>query len=140
VEFYESRCYIAATPVEVWRVLADGAGWSSWDSGVQSVSGPIAFGNKISIVSKVVPGRAFPVKVTVFDAPNRLVFSGGMPLGLFRGVRTYSLTAESSGTAFHMREEYTGPMLGAIWKSIPDLAPSFQQFADGLKARVESGV
>jgi hypothetical protein len=37
-----------------------------------------------------------------------------------------------------MREEYTGPMLGAIWKSIPDLAPSFQQFADGLKKRVES--
>jgi hypothetical protein len=37
-----------------------------------------------------------------------------------------------------MREEYSGPMLRAIWKSIPDLGPSFQQFADGLKNRVES--
>jgi hypothetical protein len=38
-----------------------------------------------------------------------------------------------------MREEYTGPMAGAIGKSIPDLNPSFVQFANGLKSRVESG-
>jgi hypothetical protein len=32
-----------------------------------------------------------------------------------------------------MREEYTGPMLGMIWKSIPDLGPAFQEFAVSLK-------
>lgn len=37
-----------------------------------------------------------------------------------------------------MREEYTGPLLGMIWGSIPNLGPSIQQFARGLKARVES--
>jgi hypothetical protein len=36
-----------------------------------------------------------------------------------------------------MREEYTGPMLPLIWRSIPDLQPSFEQFARGLKARAE---
>jgi hypothetical protein len=54
-------------------------------------------------------------------------------------VRTYSLTPQGAGTLFHMREEYTGAMLGAIWKSIPDLGPSFTQFVNGLKKRVESG-
>jgi hypothetical protein len=62
-----------------------------------------------------------------------------MPLGLFRGVRTYTLTAQGSSTVFHMREEYTGAMLGAIWKSMPDLQPSFDTFAAGLKKRVEPG-
>ncbi len=137
MEFFESSAVISAAPAAVWAVLTDGDGWPTWDSGVESVSGRIALDNKISIVSKVVPGRAFPVKVVAFDAPNRLVFSGGMPFGLFRGVRTYSLTAEGATTLFHMREEYTGPMLGAIWKSIPDLQPSFDQFAHGLKRRVE---
>jgi len=38
-----------------------------------------------------------------------------------------------------VREEYTGPLLGLIWRSMPDLGPSFGRFARGLKLRVESG-
>jgi len=139
MEFYEATSTIAATPAELWAVLSDSAGWSTWSSGVESVSAPIALGAKLSVVSKVAPGRAFPVKVTVYDAPHRFVFTGGMPLGLFAGERTYSLTPEGENTMFRMREEYTGPLLGAIFKSIPDLAPSFEQFANGLTKRVETG-
>jgi hypothetical protein len=36
-------------------------------------------------------------------------------------------------------QEYTGPLLGLIWRSMPDLGPSFGRFARGLKLRVESG-
>ncbi len=139
MEFFEAHSTIAATPDAVWAVLTDGAAWPTWNSGVTSVVGTIALGNKITIKAEVGGDRAFPVKVITADAPHSLVFSGGMPLGLFRGVRTYTLTATKGGTLFHMREEYTGAMLGPIFKSIPDLAPSFQQFADGLKSRVESG-
>lgn len=140
MEFYEAKTTIKAAPEAVWKVLVDGASWSSWDSGVNSVAGTIAPGNKVTVKAAVGGDRAFPVKVVTFDAPRKLVFSGGMPLGLFRGVRTYTLTAEGATTLFHMREEYTGAMLGAIWKSIPDLGPSFQQFVNGLKKRVEAGV
>ena len=35
--------------------------------------------------------------------------------------------------------KYTGLLLDMIWKSMPDLQPSFDTFAAGLKARVESG-
>jgi uncharacterized protein YndB with AHSA1/START domain len=136
---YESQSQIAAAPGVVWKVLIDAAAWPSWDSGVDGVDGTIAPGAKITIHSKAAPGRAFPVKVTTFDAPNRLVFTGGMPLGLFRGVRTYTLTPSADGTLFHMREEYTGPMLGMISKSMPDLQPSFDLFAAGIAKRAESG-
>ena len=40
-------------------------------------------------------------------------------------------------TRFKMREEYSGPLLGMIWKSIPDLGPSFEEFAAGLKSGAE---
>lgn len=139
MKYYESTATIAAAPDDVWKVLADAAGWSSWDSGVTGVEGRVAPGEKVKISSAAAPGRAFPVKVTAFEPPTRLVFSGGMPLGLFRGERTYTLTPDGGGTVFRMREEYTGPMLGLIWRSMPDLQPSFDQFAAGLKRRVESG-
>jgi hypothetical protein len=51
--------------------------------------------------------------------------------------RTYTLTPDGDGTRFVMREEYTGPLAGMIFKSVPDLGPSFQKFADGLKQRAE---
>ncbi len=74
------------------------------------------------------------------NPPGRMVWTGGMPLGLFKGVRTYTLSREASGgTQFHMREEYTGPMLPLMWRAMPDLGPAFEQFAAGLKARAERG-
>ena len=139
MKFYEATSAIAAAPEQVWAVLADGGSWAAWDSGVAEVSGRIAAGEKVTIRSEVAPGRAFPVKVTAFEPPYRLEFTGGMPLGLFRGVRTYTLTPDGAGTLFRMREEYTGPMLGLIWRSMPDLQPSFDRFATGLKRRIESG-
>ncbi len=136
---FEASSTIAAKPEKVWAVLVRGGEWSAWDSGVASFDGTIAPGKKLRIQSKVAPGRTFPVKVTTFAEPDSLEFTGGMPLGLFKGVRTYTLTADKSGgTLFTMREEYTGPLAGSIGKSIPDLNPSFRQFATGLKARVES--
>lgn len=121
-------------------MLSDGASWPSWDSGVDAVEGRIAMNETIKIRSQAVPGRAFPVRVTQFDPPARLRFSGGMPLGLFRGVRTYEVSEEADGrVAFLMREEYSGPLLPLIWRSTLDLGPSFQHFARGLRQRVESG-
>ena len=135
---FSSTTTIAASPERVWNALVDASHWTDWDSGVDSVKGTIAPGSKIVIHSKVAPGRAFPVKVTTFDSPKTLVFTGGMPLGLFKGVRTYSLSAKGTGTELTMREVYSGAMLAQIWKSMPDLAPSFARFTKGLKARVES--
>ena len=139
MKHYEATSTIAAGPEDVWKVLADAGSWPSWDSGVSAVDGRIAPGEKVTVSSEAAPGRAFPVKVTALEPPRRMEFTGGMPLGLFRGVRTYTLTPDGDGTVVRMREEYTGPMLGLIWRSMPDLQPSFDQFAAGLKRRVESG-
>jgi len=139
MKHYEASATIDAPPEQAWAILTDAPAYARWDSGVQEVDGRIAPGGKIKVVSVANPGRAFPVKVSQFEPAKRMVWSGGMPLGLFKGVRTFTLTPEGSATRFEMREEYTGPLLPVIWKSMPDLGPSFEQFARGLKARAEAG-
>jgi hypothetical protein len=136
---YEAGAVIDADPADVWKVLVDGSSYPSWDSGVERVDGTIGPGEKITVHSSVSPGRAFPVRVTGFSVDRGMTWSGGLPLGLFRGVRTFRLEPRDGGTAFTVREEYTGPMLPLIWRSMPDLGPSFTRFADGLKKRVEAG-
>lgn len=135
---FEASSDITATPDSIWAILVDGAHYPDWDSGVLSVDGRIAPGETIKVVSGANPGRTFPVKVTDFNANRSMTWSGGMPLGLFKGVRTFSLTPASGGTTqFRLREEYTGPLLPMMWRSMPDLGPSFAQFANGLKQRAE---
>jgi hypothetical protein len=137
---FESTATIQATPEAVWQVLVDAPAFATWDSGVERVEGRVALGETIKVFSKVSPGRAFPVKVVELAPSRRMVWSGGMPLGLFKGVRSYTLTPLADGaTEFRMREEYLGPLAGMMTKSIPDLQPSFDRFASGLKQWVERG-
>jgi hypothetical protein len=135
---FQASTEIKAAADRIWTLLTDAPNYTRWNPSVERIEGRIAPGETIKVFVKVNPGRAFPVKVTEFQPGKRMVWSGGMPLGLFKGVRTYTLTPAGDGaTRFDMREEYTGPMLPMIWGSIPDLGPSFQEFAAGLKAGAE---
>ena len=138
---FAARTTIHATPDTIWRILTDADGYPSWNTTVTRVEGRIALDEKVTLHVKVAPGRAFPVKVVAFDAPKRMVWHGGMPLGLFMGERIYELramgTMGASGVEFTMREDYTGLLAPLITKSIPDLQPAFDEFAACLKARAE---
>ncbi|MGZ4184308.1 MAG: SRPBCC family protein [Solirubrobacteraceae bacterium] len=137
---YEASATIDATPEAVWKILVDGGSYTDWDSGVVALEGDIALGQRLKVTSEANPGRAFPVRVTEVDPTRSMRWSGGMPLGLFKGERTFTLRPRGDAeTEFVVREEYSGPMLGLIWRSMPDLRPSFEKFARGLKARAEHG-
>lgn len=128
---------IDAAPEAIWAILTDAPAYPSWNTTVSGVDGRIAPGETVTVHAKISPGRAFPVKVVAFDAPRRMVWSSGMPLGLFKGERVFELRPQPGGVAFSMREDYTGAMAGMITKSIPDLQPAFDEFAACLKARAE---
>ena len=135
---FDASSEINAAPERIWTILSDGAHYPDWDSGVLGVEGKIALGETIKVVSGAAPGRTFPVKVSQFDPNRSMIWSGGLPLGLFKGVRTFTLTPAGAGTTrFQVREEYSGPLLSIMWRSMPDLGPSFAQFAAGLKRRAE---
>ncbi|MBL8348715.1 MAG: SRPBCC domain-containing protein [Burkholderiaceae bacterium] len=129
---------IRGAPGAIWQVLTDAPAYPRWNSTVKRVVGTIALGSTVTVHAEVAPGRAFPVKVVVMDAPRRMVWRGGMPLGLFRGERVFELRPDTEGRVeFMMREDYSGLLAPLITKSIPDLQPAFDQFAACLKARVE---
>jgi hypothetical protein len=136
---YEVTTDIRAPAETIWEVITDARGYPDWDSGVERIEGDIAAGEKIKVFSEVNPGRGFPIKVTEFEPAQRMTWTGGMPLGLFKGVRTFRLTpGPGSTTRFEMRESYSGPLLPLLRRSMPDLGPSFEQYGAGLKALAES--
>jgi hypothetical protein len=130
---------IHATAESIWTILTDGARWAAWNPTIDRVEGSIESGGKLKVYTRLSPGRAFPVRVTQFAPLERMVWTGGMPLGLFKGVRTYTLTPRQGGVEFAMREEFSGLLAPLITRSIPDLQPAFDEFAAALKRRAENG-
>ena len=95
-KFCEATAVIDAAPDAIWAILTDTPRLSQWDSGIERVEGRIAPGQTIKVYSKVSPGRAFPVTVDKFEPGQGMRCSGGMPLGLFKGVRTFSLAPQAA--------------------------------------------
>ena len=137
---YATATTIAAPPDRVWAVLTDAAGYPDWNSTIISLDGSIAEGERIALVSTLNPKRTFTLSVSDVHPPTSMVWSDGMPLGLFSGVRTFTLTDAGEGvTEFSMREVYSGLLAPLITKSIPDMTESFESFAADLKATAEGG-
>jgi hypothetical protein len=135
---FASSIEIRAAPESIWGVLTDAPGYPAWNTTVTRVDGIVALGRKLTVHTRLAPDRAFPVKVVALDAPRRMVWRGGMPLGLFKGERLFELNPKAGGSVeFTMREDYSGWLAPLITKSIPDLQPAFDEFAACLKARVE---
>ena len=138
MKVFSASTTIEACPENIWAILTDASAYPEWDPGVDRIEGRIAPGEKITAFSKLSPGRAFPVKVSEFVPGRKMTWIGGMPLGLFKGERTFTLTPQGNGSVeFTLREVFTGPLLPLIGRSLPDLTASFEQFAAGLKSRAE---
>ena len=136
---YSVKRTIKAGQQTVWSLLTDAGSYFDWNPAVLGIEGRIGPGEQIKLTSIVNPDRQFKLTVSEFEPPSHMVWSDGMPLGLFKGVRTYSVTANDDGTSeFSMEEVYSGLMAPLITKSIPDMTDSFEQFADGLKAAAEA--
>jgi len=138
IKEFEARATINAPAEKVWSILTDTAAYPEWDPYCDKIEGQLALGNKIKAFSKLSPGRAFPVKVTEMTKNQKMIWQGGMPLGLFKGVRTFSLLPTADGVDFHLHEAFSGPMLPLIAKSLPDMSGPFEEFVQGLKARAEA--
>jgi hypothetical protein len=137
---YQASTTIKASAASIWKILTDGAHYPEWDPYAEKIEGKIAAGEQIKAFSKLSPGRAFPVKVSVFEPNKKMSWSSGMPLGLFKGERTFTLKDLGNGKVeFTVREEFTGLMLPLIDRTIPDMNEPFQAFVNGLKKRAENG-
>lgn len=130
---------INTEPQVIWDLLTNAADYPRWNPSVLGIEGEIEEGAQIKLTSMVNPNRQFKLNVTDMVAPNHMVWWDGMPLGLFKGVRTFDVVSKGEGTSeFTMEEVYSGLMEPLISRSIPDQTDAFDQFADGLKEAAES--
>jgi hypothetical protein len=135
---FSTSTIIQALPETIWDILVDGTKWVQWNTTIVKVEGNIALGETVTVYTKINPERAFSIKVSEFIPYERMVWTGEMPLGVFKGERTYTLTKRQDGTVeFSMREIFSGLMAQLIARSIPDLQPSFDEFSDALRRRAE---
>jgi len=138
---FSTTIQINASVEVVWKILTDVSAWVHWNTTIDKIEGSIALDSKVTVHAKASPGRAFPLEVTEFVPNKTMVWTGGMPLGLFTGKRTYILNDKGDSSAeFSMSESFTGLMSPLITRSIPDLQPSFDEFAKCLKEYAESKV
>jgi hypothetical protein len=135
---FATSILINAPAERIWDILVDVANWPSWNTTVDKVDGEAALGRKVSVYARISPGRAFPLTVTEFAPPHRMVWRGGAPFGTFVGTRTYELIPmDDERVRFEITESFTGFMSRFMLSSIPDLQPSFAEFAECLKRAAE---
>jgi hypothetical protein len=135
---FAATAFIQAPPERIWSILTDAARYPVWNPTVLRIEGRIASGERIALHVRLSPGRAFLVTVSAFDPPRRMVWRGGLPLGLFVGERVFALEPGSNGgVEFSMRETFTGLLAPLIGRTLPDMQPAFDEFARALKQEAE---
>ncbi len=135
---FSATTTIRASKERIWQILTDAPNFPKWEPGVIRIEGKIADGEKIVAYNKISPNRAFPARVAVLAPGQKMTWTGGMPFGLFTGVRSFTLTPKSDDSVeFTLREEFSGPLLPLIGRTIPDMTDSFQNFVNGLKKYAE---
>lgn len=135
---FETTITIARPAASIWSVLADVNSYPEWAVGTHRLEGQMMKGGVLKLFTVSKPQQPMTLKVTNFVAPQTFTLSGGLPFGLFRGDRTFTLKPLSEdSTKFHMREVFTGPLEPILGRMIPDLTPSFEAYAAGLKQKCE---
>jgi uncharacterized protein YndB with AHSA1/START domain len=136
---YVTTAAIAAAPDVVWRILTDAAGYADWNPEIVALAGRFAPGERIQARVRLGSGavRNVPMRVSAFEAPTRMQWTGGLPFGLFVGERTFTVQPRDGGAGFRMHLRMTGPLARLILRSVGDRQPEIDAFAAALKQRAE---
>jgi uncharacterized protein YndB with AHSA1/START domain len=136
---YVTTCMIDASPEAVWKILTDADGYAEWNPEIVGIAGQIASGGRITARVRLGDGaiRSVTMRVTALEAPTRMEWVGGMPLGLFVGRRTFSVNPSARGSEFRLHLQMSGALSSLIIKSVGDRQPEIDSFAAALKARAE---
>jgi len=136
---YVTVAQINARPDAVWRILTDGAGYAAWNPEILGIRGSMAAHARIKARVRIGSGaiRTVTMRVTTFEPPSRMVWTGGLPLGLFVGTRTFEVIPAGGATEFRMHLTMTGPLSSLIIRSVGDRQADIDSFSAALRQRVE---
>jgi hypothetical protein len=134
---------IAATPENVWAVLADLASYPDWHPMYQAVTGHLAAGNTLTITSThPTSGRTITAKVKVLTAePDAELRWVSKLLGRTISERTFQLSSIADGTALMQAGTYSGLGGGrgrAMIKVLDRVQDTFTAINEAIKQQAEA--
>ncbi len=138
---------IAATPENVWAVLADLASYPQWHPVFRSVTGQLAAGGKLTIMTTVPStGRSMTVKVkvTTVEPGSELRWASKL-LGITISERRFLLSPSGGGTLLVQAATYRGlgGSRGSIGsrrmvKVLGSIQGTFEAINKGIKQQAEA--
>lgn len=132
----EAETLILAGAGTLWDIITDAGNYPVWDSGISDVSGAIRHDGRIRIQTRDGGKRAFRLQVR--QTPGQLMtWSGSLPLGLLKVVRTFTLTDHTGITHLNIRDTASGPLQGLVRKTTPGTEPALGGYAEAVKFRAE---
>ncbi len=119
--------------------LTAGETYQDWNPEIIRVEGRIALGERISARVRLGDGavRAVSLRVTALEPPRRMEWTGGLPLGLFVGRRTFALTPCAAGVELRLHLHMSGLLAPLILRSVVDRQPELDSFTVALKLHCE---
>ena len=134
---------IAATPQNVWAVLADLASYPQWHPMYQAVTGQLTAGGTLTITSThPTTGRPMTAKVKVLTVePDTELRWVSKLLGLTISKRTFRLSRTAGGTSLVQTGTYRGLGGGrgrAITKVIGRVQDTFTAINEAIKQQAEA--
>jgi len=137
---YTSTSIIAAPADALWVTPTEGESYQEWNPEIIRVAGRVALGERITAQVRLGVGavRAVRLRVSAFEVTRRMEWTGGLPLGLFVGRRTFTLTPCEAGVEFRLNLHMSGLLAPLILNSVGDCPPEIDSFRSALKRRCEN--
>jgi len=130
---------IHVAPRVVFDVLTDFAAYPEWCPFFARVRGRASVGSPLEFDVAGEKPRTMRAKLVELVPARRVAWSGGLPLGLFRGVHSFDIEPGPGGSTVHDIEQFQGP-IAALMLSEARLAQQregFIAFDAALKHRCE---
>ena len=132
---------IAASPEEVWAVLADLGSYGQWNPFIQSAAGRFAVGEKLTL--RLVPSqglaKTFRPQVLVVKPGIMLRWIGRLLVpGIFDGTHQFALDELDGHTRVTQSEKFRGILIPFTGKTITQTETDFNNLNQALKQRVEA--
>lgn len=132
--------HIRATPVEVWRVLADFGHYRDWNPFIGEGAGEAVVGTTLNLRFFPEGGRPMTFRPTVLAAEEGrvLCWRGRLLLPrVFDGTHRFTLSEADGGTLVEQTETFEGVLVPLMNSAVSKVGGDFDRLHTALKRRVE---
>lgn len=136
VEYFESEALINARASTVWEVITDAGNLTVWESGITAIDGELRNGGTIRI--KTTDGGGRILRFRVEQMPGEvMIWTRGLPLGMLKRIRTFTLSPQAGLTHLTVKEEVSGPPATLLGNTRPGTAQTLNDYVSAVSKRAE---